>query len=155
MGIPSRCHPAFEGREIPQETVIGAYRLTILHPAGVDEDLEAVRESADGIRGMFGGDWPDGLTREDNLWDLAWHLREFEAKRSFAWVIRDAMAPAPGPYLGCAYVFPSFRPEEPMGVWYWMRAGEEAHGMAFEEAFGAWLASAAWPGLPAVITGRP
>ena len=54
------------------------------------------------LLGAFFGDWPAGLTREDNLIDLAWHEREFTARRSFSWIVRDTG----GTYIGCFYVFP-------------------------------------------------
>ena len=95
-------HPDFAGIDLPRECDLGGFRLTPLSPDHVEEDYAAVMSSADVLRGLF-DDWPDGLTLEDDLIDLAWHEREFTTRRSFAWIIRDGE----GSYLGCAYVFPA------------------------------------------------
>ncbi len=95
-------HPDFAGRDVPATLGLGPYHLTMLTGADVDEDFAAVMGSAAVLRGVFGTVWPDRLTRDDNLTDLHWHHREFTARRSFAWIIRDAA----GVYLGCAYFYP-------------------------------------------------
>lgn len=142
--IDLRYHPALQGFEPPRAVELGAYRLTILAPDAVEEDYAAVIESAARLRGFMGGDWPDGLTLEDNWIDLAWHLREFDTKRSFAWIVRDQ---AKG-YLGCAYVFPRFM-EDAANVSVWMRsgAGPEAHEHAFSALLTDWLTGPDWPDL--------
>ena len=95
-------HPDFETLQVPMSLTLGAYHLKILTGADVEVDFEAVTHSRSVLQGLFGPTWPEGLTLEDNLTDLHWHHREFTAKRSFAWVIRDES----GTYLGCAYLFP-------------------------------------------------
>jgi RimJ/RimL family protein N-acetyltransferase len=95
-------HPDFAAIDLPRECNLGGFRLTPLSPDQVEEDYAAVMSSADVLRGFF-GDWPEGLTLEDDLVDLAWHEREFTTRRSFAWIIRDG----DGHYLGCAYIFPA------------------------------------------------
>ena len=96
-------HPDFAELDVPQSFTLGALRLDILTAQDVEEDFEAVTSSADVLRGIFGGVWPDGLTLAANETDLHWHQREFMARRSFAWIIRDDASDA---YLGCAYVYP-------------------------------------------------
>ena len=95
-------HPDFIETTLPREATVGDFRLTPLAPAQVDEDFDAVTGSARVLAGLFGGDWPAGLTRADNLVDMGWHEREFTAKRSFAWIVRNAE----GTYIGCAYLYP-------------------------------------------------
>lgn len=95
-------HPDCAAIDLPRECNLGGFRLTPLSPDQVEEDYAAVMSSADVLRGFF-GDWPEGLTLEDDLVDLAWHEREFTTRRSFAWIIRDG----DGHYLGCAYIFPA------------------------------------------------
>jgi len=95
-------HPDFADIELPRDFALGAYRLTPLSPDFVDEDLEAVLVTAPLLYGMMGGSWPKGLTREANAIDLAWHEREFTAKRSFSWIVRDGA----GTYQGCFYLNP-------------------------------------------------
>lgn len=94
-------HPDFEKVDWPRQFVLGAYKLTPLSPAFVDEDLERVLATAPLLDGFF-GDWPAGLARADNLIDLAWHEREFTARRSFSWILRDRAED----YIGCFYVYP-------------------------------------------------
>ena len=95
-------HPDFADKAPPRSADLGAFRLTPLAPDAAEEDFAAVTRSAPVLRGLFGGNWPDGLTLAENRIDLAWHEREFTLSRSFSWILRDAS----GGYLGCAYVFP-------------------------------------------------
>ncbi|MEM7711716.1 MAG: hypothetical protein AAF264_13415 [Pseudomonadota bacterium] len=90
--------------------------MTPLSPDALDEDFEAVTTSAPVLKGLF-GDWPDGLTRENNLIDLAWHEREFTLRRSFSWIVRDGAAA----YLGCVYLFPELGLRERIRLVTWIR----------------------------------
>ncbi|SMX35840.1 hypothetical protein [Maliponia aquimaris] len=96
-----RGHPDFVPNPLPRSAALPGFDLAPLTPAEVEEDFAAVTGSAHVLEGLF-GDWPQGLTLEDNLYDLAWHDREFDLARSFAWIVRDK----DGTYLGCAYLFP-------------------------------------------------
>lgn len=109
-------HPDFATIDLPRECNLGGFRLTPLSPDQVEEDYAAVMSSADVLRGFF-GDWPEGLTLEDDLVDLAWHEREFTTRRSFAWIIRDG----DGHYLGCAYIFPAQGERGQADVATWIR----------------------------------
>ena len=54
----------------------------------VEKDYEAVIESRDLLRSMFGGDWPrDGFTLEENLKDLERHQQEFLDREAFAYTV--------------------------------------------------------------------
>ncbi len=97
-----RGHPDFAGAPLPRSAELPGFRLTPLTPAEVDEDFAAVIGSAHVLKGATGGTWPEGLTLDDNLYDLAWHDREFALDRSFAWIVRDPQ----GLYIGCAYLYP-------------------------------------------------
>ncbi|MEM9844055.1 MAG: GNAT family N-acetyltransferase [Pseudomonadota bacterium] len=96
---------------------MGDFRLTPLDATVMDEDYEAVTGSAHVLKGVFGNDWPMGLTRQDNLTDLHWHDREFTLRRSFSWVVRDLE----DSYLGCAYVFPDPGAGGTAQVYTWIR----------------------------------
>lgn len=113
-----RAHPDYLDPPVPEQASIGELRLEVLGPEITREDYEAVMESADKLKGLFGDSWPGGLTLEENTIDLAWHLREFEAARSFAWVIRDAA----GRYLGCCYLFPTLGERGRAHGWIWFRS---------------------------------
>ena len=95
-------HPDFVGHTFPRAADLGLCHLTPLTAAQTDEDFEVVMASAPVLGEVFGS-WPEGLTREDDHVDLAWHDREFTTGRSFSWIIRDAA----GRYLGCLYLFPA------------------------------------------------
>ena len=94
-------HPDFAGIDFPRSLVLGQVRFTPLSPEYVDEDFDAVMASAPLLARVFGS-WPEGLTREDNLIDLAWHEREFTSRRSFSWILRAGA----GTYIGCFYIYP-------------------------------------------------
>ncbi len=69
-----RPHPAFADRDIPKEHRLGTFVLKALNVADLDCDYVAVMESAADIREAYPNlTWPDELTRETDLIDLAWH----------------------------------------------------------------------------------
>lgn len=131
-------HPDFEALDVPASAILGAYHLGILTGLDVEEDFEAVTRSKSVLKGIFGAAWPEGLTLEDNLTDLHWHHREFTAKRSFAWIIRDVA----GLYLGCAYLFPDIGARGTGEAAYWMVDAPErlTHLAAFGPLYEGWLA---------------
>ncbi|MFT5060418.1 MAG: hypothetical protein ACI9AX_000740 [Polaromonas sp.] len=130
-------HPDFEAVEVPTSLTLGAYHLNILTGADVEVDFEAVTRSRSVLQGLFEPTWPEGLTLEDNLTDLHWHHREFTARRSFAWVIRDAS----GTYLGCAYLFPDIGARGAGEAAYWMVDTPDrlAHLAVFGPLYETWL----------------
>lgn len=145
-------HPAFAGSTIPCEAEVGGLRLRTLRRDDVEEDFRAVMETAARLRRLsagYGGSWPEGLTLERNLLDLAWHEREFSARRSFAWTIREG-----GAYLGCAYLMPRWEPGTANAV-HWFREGEEARSAAFGPAFHAWVSAPPFPSLALRTFGSP
>ena len=93
--------------------------------------------SAPVLRGLFGTDWPAGLTLEANLEDLARHAREFDAAHAFAWIIRDET----GAYLGCAYLNPDHEAGGRGLVYTWIRQRVDRLALtaAFNVAFARWL----------------
>lgn len=139
-----RPHPNFIKAEIPTEHILGAFHLKALTVNDLVRDFAAVMESATEIKAANPSlTWPDGLTLEKNLIDLAWHQREFEARRSFAWVIegRD------GTYLGCFYVYPSLTGDTCVDVVWWWRTGIVADTHDFRDRVQAWLSGDDWPDL--------
>lgn len=139
-----RPHPLFKGTSIPTEQALGTFVLRVLTVADVDRDFAAVMESAADIKSANPeSSWPQGLTRDENFLDLAWHQREFESRRSFAWVVEDLA----GDYLGCLYVYPSLAGEKAADVHWWWRTGARADKAVFRDLLRAWLADAPWPVL--------
>jgi hypothetical protein len=129
-------HPDFAAIDVPGTLQLGPYTLSMLTGADVDEDFAAVIGSAAVLRGVFGSGWPDGLTRDYNLTDLHWHHREFTARRSFAWIIRDAA----GAYLGCAYLYPDIATSGQGDAVFWFTdtPEREAHITAFGPLYLDW-----------------
>jgi hypothetical protein len=124
--------------------VLGEVTLRALSVDDLDRDFKAVMDSAAEIKAANPtSSWPEGLTRERNLIDLAWHQREFEARRSFAWVIESA----DGAYLGCLYVYPSIAGETAADVAWWWRTGAVVSRKSFRVLLQKWLADDPWPPL--------
>ncbi|QJF51808.1 hypothetical protein [Roseobacter ponti] len=130
-------HPDFENIDVPQVFSLADYHLKILTKADLDEDYAAVMNSAAVLQGLFDPQWPVGMTRDEDLTDLEWHHREFTARRSFAWVIRDAA----GGYLGCAYLAPDIgtRGRGAAVWWFTDTPGRMAHLSAFGPLYEHWL----------------
>lgn len=137
-----RPHPKFKDYQIPRIHTLGDVILKALSIDDLERDFHAVMESAADIKAANPSmTWPDGLTMDKNLIDLAWHQREFEARRSFAWIIEDAG----GDYLGCVYVYPSIAGEDFADVVWWWRTGATTPGAQFRSDLTHWLASEDWP----------
>jgi len=131
-------HPDFADSTLPRNAGLGEFQLTPLSPPQVEEDYAAVMGSKRVLSRLFGDDWPSGLTLEENAIDMAWHDREFTAKRSFAWIVRDGA----GAYLGCAYLYPEPGARGRGLVVSWMCDTPErlARLDRFNALFRAWLA---------------
>jgi hypothetical protein len=130
-------HPDFAGVDWPRSMAVGPFAFTPLSPDQVDEDLAAVLAAAPVLDGIFGPVWPTGLTREANLIDLAWHDREFTARRSFAWIIRDGA----GAYLGCFYLYPAMGTRGRAQAVFWLcdMAERQAVAAQLRSALDIWL----------------
>jgi hypothetical protein len=137
-------HPDFDGRPLPRSASLGRFSLDILTPADVDEDFAVVVESAPVLQGIFGNDWPRGLTLEKNLADLTRHQREFDGDFAFAWIVRDSG----GGYLGCAYLRPVAGRTGAAEVFTWIRRRPDRLELlaAFNAALAGWLAASLPPG---------
>lgn len=137
-------HPLFKNRTIPTVHVLGEFTLKALSIDDLERDFSAVMESAADIKAANpGSSWPEGLTNEKNLIDLAWHQREFEARRSFAWVIENI----DGEYLGCLYVYPSIAGEKSADVVWWWRTGSVVSKDSFRKLLLEWVSGSDWPRL--------
>ena len=145
-------HPDFAGVEWPRQFALGDLLLTPLSPEFVDEDFDAVMASADVVDGIF-GTWPSGLTRESNLIDLAWHDREFTAKRSFSWIVRNAR----GTYIGCFYLYPLIggRGAAKAALWLCDVPSRLAVAQDLKAALDAWLTENLPPDISVTWTTRP
>ncbi len=145
-------HPDFAGVEWPRDFGLGDYRLTPLSPEFVDEDFDSVIETGELLDGIFGA-WPNGLTRESNLIDLAWHEREFTAKRSFSWIVRDNRAD----YFGCFYLFPALgeRGAAKAALWLCNVTDRRKVARVLKSDLEIWLADNLPSGVAVTWTTRP
>lgn len=138
-------HPDFANSNVPAQADLPGFSLTPLSPNEVVEDYEAVMASCSVLQGLFGDDWPAGLTLEENAIDLAWHLREFTARRSFAWILRDP----DGLYIGCVYVYPDIGTTGSAEIVTWIvdRPDRTALSAQVTPVLKDWFADVLPPGL--------
>jgi hypothetical protein len=145
---------------VPEDFVVpdvlhgDGYILRMLSIEDLEKDFEAVVASAGRIRGLFDptSSWPDGLTKKEDLIDLAWHQREFTVRHSFAYTV---MASDESRCLGCVYIFPSKAERYDAAVFYWVRDSADADIRDAElgARLRAWLASD-WPFASIAFPGR-
>jgi hypothetical protein len=139
---------------VPERLTGNGYHLRMLSIDDVDKDFEAVMESADRLKGLLDqqSSWPKGLTKKEDMIDLAWHQREFTIRHSFAYTVMSADESR---CLGCVYIFPSKAAAFDAAVFYWARAGNNAD--AFDAELGSlirnWLATV-WPFKAVAFPGR-
>ena len=96
------------------------FHLRMLSIHDVVKDFDAVMTAGDRLKGAMeaGSTWPDGLTLEENLIDLAWHQREFTIGHSFAYTV---MNDDESRCLGCCYINPSDHPGVQADAFHWAR----------------------------------
>lgn len=99
----------------PTQLVTSTFLISKLCAKDVYLDYPVVMSNIEIIRETRGGNWPTlNLTFEDDFIDLAWHQREFEYKRSFAF---KALSPNQNSFLGCIYFYPpNWRKKAPKGT---------------------------------------
>ena len=140
--------------DVPERLDGPGFHLRMLSVEDLEKDFEAVIETTAQLQGLFGPDspWPEGVTKDEDLIDLAWHQREFTIRHSFAYTV---MAADESRCLGCVYIFPSERRGYDAKVFYWVRSGPEAGTRDAElgRMVRDWLA-ARWPFSAVAYPGR-
>ena len=93
------------------------------------------------------------MARETNLIDMAWHDREFDARRAFSWIIRDAE----GTYLGCFYLFPELGTRGRAKATFWLCDLPDRVGFAatLKQDLSSWLADKISPAIILTWVTRP
>ena len=116
------------GFAVPErlETARLCLRPLTIHDAV--KDYDAVMTSSERLRTVFrpGGDWPLGLTLEQNLIELGWHQREFQCRRSFAYTV---VSPDESQVLGCLYFYPTQKDSYDVEILMWVRETEAETGL--------------------------
>jgi hypothetical protein len=122
------------------------FRIRPLCVHDVVRYFDAVMSSRQRLWELFGAlrGWPRAeLTLEQDLVDLAWHQKEGELRRSFAYAV---LTPDEARLLGCVYIFPPRKAGAEAEVVFWVRAEEEEGGLEKElaEFVREWL-DTTWP----------
>ena len=113
--------------EVPVTLETNEYRLRMLSINDVDMDYEAVMSSANHLSQVWpDSDWPEGLTLEQNLIDLAWHQKEFQRRTSFAYTMVTLDEKK---VIGCVYFYPTSKPGYDTEVFMWVRESELTTGL--------------------------
>ena len=74
--------------EVPATLETNEYRLRMLSINDVDMDYEAVMSSVNHLSQVWpDSNWPESLTLEQNLIDLAWHQKEFQRRTCFGYTM--------------------------------------------------------------------
>ena len=129
------------------------FRLRMLSVEDVEKDYEAVMESRQLLRSLFGGEWPrDGFTVQENLEDLQRHQREFEQRKAFAYTV---VSLDEARVLGCLYINPTEPEDTDAQVHMWVRqsAYDEGFDPVLFQTVKRWMQEA-WPFERVVYPGR-
>ena len=130
---------------IPELLETERMRLRPLTINDAVKDFAAVMESEERLRTIFepGGDWPSGLTLEQNLIELGWHQTEFQVRTSFAFTV---VSLDESEVLGCMYIYPTRKPGYDAEITMWVRQSRVGEGLDehLYETVERWI-SDCWP----------
>ena len=139
---------------VPLQLETPSIRLRALTINDAVKDFDAVMTSESRLRSVFdpGGEWPRGLTLEQNTIELGWHQTEFQLRTSFAYtVVRHDEAAV----LGCMYIYPTRTHGHDAEITMWVRESEAQTGLD-EHLFDTvkkWIAET-WPFSNPTYPGR-
>ena len=127
-------------------SVGGRHHLRPIRASDVDLDLPAVMGSRERLWSVYGKAWgwpPPGMTREEDLVDLARHEAEIEAHESFNYALLDD---AETKLLGCVYIDPPEKVGADAEISWWVidRLVGSDLAAALDELVPLWIA-ADWP----------
>jgi heme oxygenase len=139
--------------DVPQDLKMEEFHLRVLTVNDVVKDYDAVMSSAAHLKTVWpGGDWPEGLTLEQDLIDLGWHQKEFQLRRSFAYSV---VTPSESKVMGCVYIYPSDKLGYEAEIYLWARQSELAAGLEdrLYSIVRKWLTDS-WPFKRVAFPGR-
>ena len=140
--------------DVPSGLETDCLRLRPLCASDAVKDYDAVMTSAERLKTVYCPikTWPDGLTLEQNLKELAWHEIEFQKRKSFAYTV---VSLDESQVLGCLYLHPTGRGGHDVEVSLWVRASEAETGLDAHlyETVRRWIAEA-WPFETPAYPGR-
>jgi len=131
--------------DVPKILQTERMRLRPLTINDAVKDYDAVMTSEDRLRTVYdpGGDWPFGLTLEQNIIELGWHQTEFQLRTSFAYTV---VSLDESEILGCVYIYPTRIPGYDVEITMWVRQSRVEEGLDEHlfETVEAWIADC-WP----------
>ncbi len=138
---------------VPAKLETAEFRLRMLTVNDVVKDFDAVTTSVEHLKNIWpGGNWPVGLTLEQNLIDLGWHQKEFQMRRSFAFTVVSLSEET---VKGCVYIEPTRKSGYDAEIFLWARQSELANGLEARlyDAVEKWVAEE-WPFENPAFPGR-
>ena len=132
--------------EVPGGFETEGFRVRPITIHDTVKDYDAVMTSVDYLKGclLTSPGWPShGLTLTQDMIDLAWHQKEGQLRRSFAFAV---MSLDESVQLGCLYIDPPSKQGIDAEVSMWVRASEADTGLDEElyETCRRWV-EAEWP----------
>jgi hypothetical protein len=113
--------------QVPEALTTERVHLRMLTIHDVVKDYDAVMSSVSHLQSIWPhGNWPEGLTLEQNLIDLGWHQKEFQRRSSFAYTVLSLDGSR---VLGCVYISPTPKRGYDAELIYWARESEQASGL--------------------------
>ena len=140
--------------EPPQVLETARLRLRPLTINDAVKDYDAVMTSEERLRTVYdpGGEWPLGLTLEQDIIELGWHQTEFQLRSSFAYTV---VSLDESEVLGCMYIYPGRKPGHDVEIIMWVRQSrvEEGLDQHLFETVESWIADC-WPFANPAYPGR-
>ena len=131
--------------DVPELLETERLRLRPLTIHDVVRDYDAVMTSEERLRSVYdpGGDWPSGLTLQQNIIELGWHQAEFQLRTSFAYTV---VSLDEAEVTGCVYLYPTQKHEYDVEITMWVRQSRVAEGLDQHlfETVESWIADF-WP----------
>ena len=132
--------------EVPYGVETESFRIRPITIHDTVKDYDAVMTSVDHLRGCLfdSPGWPSpDLTLTQNMIDLAWHQKEGQLRRSFAFAVTSLDESV---QLGCLYIDPPSKRGIDAEVSMWVRASEADTGLDAKlyETVGRWVDDE-WP----------
>jgi hypothetical protein len=130
---------------VPEILETARMRLRPLTINDAVKDYDAVMTSEERLRSVYdpGGEWPCGLTLEQDLIELGWHQTEFQLRTSFAYTVASLDE---SEIMGCVYLYPTRVPGYDAEITMWVRQSRVEEGLDEHlfETVQAWVADC-WP----------
>lgn len=140
--------------DVPQVLETASMRLRPLTINDAVKDYDAVMTSEERLRNVYdpGGEWPLGLTLEQDIIELGWHQAEFQLRSSFAYTV---VSLDESEVLGCMYIYPTRKPGYDVEITMWVRQSrvEEGLDQHLFETVESWITDC-WPFTSPAYPGR-